>query len=205
MFLGLYLHAQLDIYCSERASWNQILRPGRRFSHEVFCGGVVYLLGDDYVLWGFDVESEKMREMPIARKIPCMYSYNVKYFGECGGHLILVHTLELYKVKILEMDKHFRRWILKFEVNLGPLFSVFSEMESRGGYNSVVYYSVLCVVKGEKEHNFRLVLAIQGKVISYNLNCKKWNVLRDMAPGESISYTYPFATAYPYIESLSPP
>lgn len=168
----------------------------------MFSGRVIHWLSDGDVVLGFDVESEKMIEMP---NLPEIHSVRkIKYFGECGGRLILIQSLTLsneYDValNIFEMDKDFCFWMVKFQVDLGPLLSGFPEMES-----TTCYYSILCVVKGEKEKDFGLVLAIPGKVISYNLNCKTWNVLRDMALGESISCSYPYATSYPFIESLSP-
>jgi len=122
VFMGLYPHVQIDIYCLERASWKQILAPGRGFRHEVFCGRVIHWLSDGNVVLGIDVESEKMIEMP---NLPEIYSaWKIKYFGECGGRLILIQTLtpSEYDValNIFEMEEDFCGWILKFQVDLGP-------------------------------------------------------------------------------------
>lgn len=65
-------------------------------------------------------------------------------------------------------------------------------------------FSILSVVKEEEEKGYSLILALPGKIISYNLQLKTWNVLRDAVPGELICYVQPYATAHPYIESLSP-
>lgn len=54
-------------------------------------------------------------------------------------------------------------------------------------------------MKEDKEKDFQLVLDFGGTVISYNVMNQTWNVLNDMAPGESVSYM-----VNPYIESLSP-
>ncbi|KAF7154212.1 hypothetical protein RHSIM_Rhsim01G0017800 [Rhododendron simsii] len=189
-----YVH----VYCSERASWKWFRGPDRRQDGllcrgEVFCGGVIYWLSDEGVVFGFDIDSEKMIENT---KIPCVGQ--IIYFGECDGHLILIqtHMWSTVKLKILEMDKdNNSRWIVKFQVNLEPLLSMGSEFCS---------YHVLCVVKGDKkEKDFELVLDWGGTIISYNLRCQTWNLLNDMAPGESVSHSLAYA-AYPYIESLSP-
>ncbi|KAF7152191.1 hypothetical protein RHSIM_Rhsim01G0017700 [Rhododendron simsii] len=95
VFLGLYPYVenpyvQIDIYCSESASWKQIRAPCRSLIHPVFCSGVIYWLGYENVVSGFDVDSAKMIEMKKPLKIHSVD--RMKYFGECGGCLILFQT-----------------------------------------------------------------------------------------------------------------
>lgn len=191
-FLGFDSCVQIDIYCSQSVSWKQLRAPGTRIRHKAFCGGVVHWLCDDNVLFGLDVDSEKMIEMPSP---PIIYSvYMIRYFGECDGRLILIETQTPLDTAftILEMDKDCRSWIVKCLVDIGALQSVYPQLGAKYGY------SVLCVVKGEKEEDFALVLAIGGKVISYKLECKTWKILCDVA------YGHLYLTAYPYIQNLSP-
>lgn len=66
-------------------------------------------------------------------------------------------------------------------------------------------FSVLGIQKGVKEKDFTLVLAILGKVILCNQNCKRLKVLCDFPPShESTYYKYASASAYQFIESLFP-
>ncbi|KAF7134465.1 hypothetical protein RHSIM_Rhsim08G0073100 [Rhododendron simsii] len=96
---------------------------------------------------------KKMLELPNPPKIDRVDK--IRYFGECGGRLtlILTNTLSAMAFRILEMEKDYWRWIVKFQVNLGPLISVFPEWES-----TIHYYSILGFVEGEKD--FGLVLTI---------------------------------------------
>lgn len=58
VFVGSYpgrLHIHIDIYCSESASWKQILAPGTWLGHTAICGGVIHWLSDDNIVVGFDV------------------------------------------------------------------------------------------------------------------------------------------------------
>lgn len=57
---------------------------------------------------------------------------------------------------------------------------------------------MLSVVKGGKKEDYVLVLAILGKVISYNLKSKTMDVLRDLVPDEQKN-----GIAYPFVETLS--
>ncbi|XP_058202940.1 F-box protein At5g07610-like [Rhododendron vialii] len=179
------------VYCSKSASWKRFRVPDGRHTHEVLCGGVIYWLSHKGVVLGFDIDSEKMIEKSTnPPKIPGVAL--MMYFGECDGHLIFVqlNITSALEFIILEMDKDNSRWIVKFLVNLEPLCSMGSKFS---------YYCVLCVVKEDKEKDFQLVLDLGGTVVSYNVMNQTWNVLNDMAPGESVSYM-----ANPYIESLSP-
>lgn len=57
---------------------------------------------------------------------------------------------------------------------------------------------MLGIVKGGKKEDYVLVLAILGKVISYNLKSKTMDVLRDLVPDEQNN-----GIAYPFVETLS--
>ncbi|KAF7152356.1 hypothetical protein RHSIM_Rhsim01G0016800 [Rhododendron simsii] len=163
-------YLKIYIYCSESASWRQIhARPGTGFKLGVFCGGVIYWLSDDNVVLGFDVDLEKMIEMP---KPPGILSLDkIVYFGACGGSLFLIQTHELIDkgFRILEVDTEYCRWIVKGPADLGPLQCVYSQL----GYKYGDRYSVLCVLKGEKEEDFALVFSVAGKVLGLHVAVKK--------------------------------
>lgn len=101
----------------------------------MLCGGVIYWLSHEGVVLGFDIDSEKMIEKSTnPPKIPCVLF--MMYFGECDGRLILVQlclTSDL-EFAILEMDKDYSRWIVKYRVDLEPL----SSMESKLSYYFVL-------------------------------------------------------------------
>ncbi|KAF7114237.1 hypothetical protein RHSIM_RhsimUnG0091800 [Rhododendron simsii] len=112
--------------------------------------------------------------------------WNGAVYWLCDQYNLLGFDVEMGKMarwltsvefEILAMDKDQCRWNVKFRVNLRPLISAFPQTESRNDKATV-----MGVVEGEKEDDLALVLAIPGKVISYNLQKKTWNVLRDLAP-----------------------
>ncbi|KAF7152842.1 hypothetical protein RHSIM_Rhsim01G0014100 [Rhododendron simsii] len=202
-FVGFYpgiLNIHIYIYCSESASWKQILAPGTRRGHTAICGGVIHWLNDDNIVVGFDVYSEKMIKMPNAPKMLC--DFYIRYFGGCGGRLILIldRNPDEVEFKILEMDKDYGSWTMECEFHLRDVMSALQPIAPYSGKK----FSILSVVEEEEEKGYSLILALPGKVVSYNLQLKTWNVLRDAAPGESICDLHPYATAHPYIESLSP-
>ncbi|KAL7221862.1 hypothetical protein ACSBR1_023749 [Camellia fascicularis] len=105
----------------------------------------------------------------------------IRYFGECGGDLLLIQTPQPCAMgfSILQMHRDYCGWIVK--------------------------YRVLCVVKGANEKDFTLVLAIRGKVISYNVKSKTLKELHDLSTDDLDDWGSSWCnTTYQYIESVSP-
>ncbi|KAI8570192.1 hypothetical protein RHMOL_Rhmol01G0014500 [Rhododendron molle] len=193
-------------------SWKQISARGNEFFNAAFSGGVFYWFSDENVLVGFDVDSEKMIEMPNAPKI--QGAWRIWYFVGCGGRLILILVNNL---KILEMDKNDGSWIIGCEIDL-HIMSANLQTTPHWGIND---FSVLSLVKKEEGKGYAIVLAFPGpvlafpgvvslgKVVSFNLwyntQFKLWtSVLDEVVPGESILDIPPYAIAHARIESLSP-
>ena len=102
------------------------------------------------------------------------------------------------KFRILKMDKDCSRWNVKYWVNLKPVISGIPGITGRG-------FSVLSVVNGANGKDLVLVLAVTGKFVSYNVDCKTLRVLPELQPAESPElggYHYP--NVYQFIERLSP-
>ncbi|KAF7114252.1 hypothetical protein RHSIM_RhsimUnG0092200 [Rhododendron simsii] len=170
----------MDIFSSETTNWKKIFLVDRCDVDGAFWKGNLYWLYGRYGLWRFHVETDKVVEIPyeeIGSRI--LSPDKTRYFGECGrgGRLFLIQSYSRSAVgfKIREMGCCCW-WNVKFRVNLRALISAFPEIRSR---NDKI--TVMCVVEGEKEDDLSLILAIPGKVISYNLQKKTWTVLRDLA------------------------
>ncbi|XP_058221872.1 F-box protein At5g07610-like [Rhododendron vialii] len=199
---------QMDVYSSQSLSWKIV--PVRQTScgRGVFWNGAIHWLTDDNLLLKFDVDVEEMTAMPNPQSPKILPLDKKRYFGQCGDGLILIQCRSRHPsgFRILELEKDYSGWSVKCRVNLRPLISEFPEMTRRIYSNK---FKVLCVVKGENERDFALVLAIPGRIVSYYVKHKTWDVLRDLAPGESIEYGLNgyFAVddyVYPFIENLFP-
>ncbi|KAF7154597.1 hypothetical protein RHSIM_Rhsim01G0013400 [Rhododendron simsii] len=196
---------QIDVYSSKSLCWEKKFSTRQNlFGHGVFWNGAIHWLTGDYFLVRFDGDGEEIIAMPNPRSPKNLFEHNIMYFGECGGGLILIQY-RLYcsdRLRILELKRDHSGWVVKCRVNLGPLIAAFPEMETRRNYYSHGF-KVLCAVKGENERGFVLLLAIPGRIVSYNLKKKTWDVLRDLLPGASKafcldSYTVPFSeTLFP--------
>ncbi|KAF7135965.1 hypothetical protein RHSIM_Rhsim08G0168000 [Rhododendron simsii] len=190
---------EIDMYDSETGNWKKILPPSTCCGRGVFWNGAIHWLSYKKVLLRFEVDAEKMVALPLPRRSPRILPQNrVKYFGECGGGLILIQTRSLKDTRfaILEWGSDTNRWIVKYLVKCRTIVSVFPEMRFFEIY-------VLCVVKSEEKEDYKLVLAIPGKVISYNLKCNTMDVLRDLVPGALLDHDEN-CYAYPFAETLSP-
>ncbi|CAL5435123.1 unnamed protein product [Camellia sinensis] len=66
-------------------------------------------------------------------------------------------------------------------------------------------FNVLCVEKGANEKDFALVLAIQGKVISYNVKSKTLKELHHLSTDDLDDWGASWCNnTYQFVESLSP-
>ncbi|KAI8570222.1 hypothetical protein RHMOL_Rhmol01G0017300 [Rhododendron molle] len=124
--------------------------------------------------------------------------------NSCNGLLLCeidsfkARSFPSMEFKILKLESDTCDWIARYWVNLETIGSAFPEMEA------LFKFCVLCVVKGEMKEDYAVVLAIPGKVISYNLKCSKLDVLRVQGELTDFDVDGCEAYAYPFVESLSP-
>ncbi|KAF5956696.1 hypothetical protein HYC85_003921 [Camellia sinensis] len=129
-----------------------------------------------------------------------------RYFGECGGDLLLIQTHQpcAMKFRILQMHKDYCEWIVKYRVNLRPILSVFPKIEHKT-IITCSEFNVLWVVKGANEKDFTLVLSIRGKVISCNVKSKTLKEIHDLSTDDLVYWGASWCNiTYQFIESLSP-
>ncbi|KAL7224516.1 hypothetical protein ACSBR1_025888 [Camellia fascicularis] len=172
----------------------------------VFWNGAIHGISYANVHARFEVEEEKLIQTPMPRN-PKILSYDkIRYFGECGGDLLLIQTPQRCAMgfRILQMHRDYCEWIVKYRVHLRPILFVFPKIE-RKTIITCSEFNVLCVVKGANEKDFTLVLAIRGKVISYNVESKTLKELHDLSTNDLDDWGASWCnTTYQFIESLSP-
>ncbi|KAF7153141.1 hypothetical protein RHSIM_Rhsim01G0013600 [Rhododendron simsii] len=200
---GPYGPYQIDVYSSESLCWEKKFSIRQNFfGHGVFWNGAIHWLTRDNFLVTFDVDGEEIIAMPNPQSPKSLFRHQMMYFGECGGGLILIQYRSYCPggLRILELERDYSSWVVQCRVNLRPLIAAFPEMESSRKY---FYhgFKVLCAVKGENERGFALLLAIPGRIVSYNPKKKTWDVLRDLVPRESNafclnSYAVPFSETF---------
>ncbi|KAF7128106.1 hypothetical protein RHSIM_Rhsim11G0068300 [Rhododendron simsii] len=207
MFTSLYYcdpHWEVDIYSSETAWWKKIFLANEEtsgiYSKGAFWNGAIYrLFYHQYNLWRFDIETEEIIGISCKGSSRILSLDKTRYLGECGrgGRLLLIQSPShsALRFKIRKMDDDGCRWNVKFRVDLETLISEFPEMESK----KRMRFTIMCAVEGENENEFSLILAIPGKMISYNLQKKTWKVLRDNS--ENVPRN---VGVFPFVESLSP-
>ncbi|KAL7193659.1 hypothetical protein ACSBR2_025298 [Camellia fascicularis] len=149
-----YSHYSINIYSSESVSWKHVPVAATHFTFMkgVLWNEAIHSVNYKNVHFQFDIEAEKLIEIPM-NPITKRFSHtNVRYFLECGGHLFLVQNNRPsalgFKILQMAMDRNGYNWVVKYQVNLRPLRSVFPELAD--GYASYAF-SVLCVLKEEKK------------------------------------------------------
>ncbi|KAJ0041812.1 hypothetical protein Pint_18040 [Pistacia integerrima] len=191
-------HYQIEIYSPETGHWR--LSGGTftgptdtNFNHGVFWKGSIHWISPPVTCFYFNVDEEKLRDMPMP-PIPEEWDERRRsYFGESGGYL---HLIENYGpggavFNVLEMERGYSGWFVKYRVDLFGVATVFPEMirnhnDPEPGPEELNDYafSVLCVAREENDEDSYLVVQIPKKVIRYNFKDQTFKKIHDFAPSE---------------------
>ncbi|KAF7153128.1 hypothetical protein RHSIM_Rhsim01G0014800 [Rhododendron simsii] len=200
--------SQIDVYSSQSLCWRKIISYQEIFGRGIFWNGAIHWLTCDDFLKRFDIDVEEIITMPNPLSPKILPQNKIMYFGECGGGLILIQSHSYCYcssgLRILELKRDYSSWVVKCQVNLRALISAFHEMESRRNDYRLLGFKVLCAVEGESERGLVLLLAIPGRIVSYNPKKKTWDVLRDLVPRESEALDFNINYAVPFIETIFP-
>ncbi|XP_059317555.1 F-box protein At5g07610-like isoform X1 [Lycium ferocissimum] len=203
-----YSDIDVSVYVPKSYSWRSCCHfsaPRMAFDSGVFWNGAIYWISK-YSSFYFDVKSEKVAEISMPPRPQGGFTQKIRYFGEWGGHLHLIQVQSRYakKFNVLELDKDTWKWSVKYHVHLAQLISTFPEMVQQTSYGIQYAFSILSVIRGEKEEDSVLLLTIPGKVVAYNLVLKTAKVVREL-PGEVVdTLFFNQVCAYQYTESLVP-
>ncbi|KAL3521386.1 hypothetical protein ACH5RR_019535 [Cinchona calisaya] len=205
---------QIEIYSSDTAGpWRVSGQPftaKHDFKNGICWNGAVHWLshwGRDKSLY-FNLDEERLGEVPPTPNNAELEAF-MTYFGESCGHL---HLIQMYgcpniEFTVFEMMRDCSGWFVKNVVDLSAVTSAFPGMirtELSPYDDDSCVYSVLSIIRGEKEEDAFLVLHIPGKAIRYNLVSQTFEKLCDFegADEEEGYLRFEGVGAYQYIESL---
>ncbi|KAK6913745.1 hypothetical protein RJ641_021066 [Dillenia turbinata] len=209
--MGTY---QIEIFSSKTNLWCVsslcfTALVGIQFHHGVFWNGTVYWFTPKDWLLSYDGENDLLKSIATP---PMDYRQcgNFPYLGVSKGrlHLVYIHVPNNFEFDVLEMERDNSGWATRYRVNIENVATTFPE--------SVIYipglpkrlkifaYTVLSVVRGDKEEELMVVLSIMGKIISYDAKNKTSKLLCDVKKAlghwkAECNGLY----AHPFIESLS--
>ncbi|KAF7144614.1 hypothetical protein RHSIM_Rhsim04G0143500 [Rhododendron simsii] len=113
----------IDVYSSSSKNdcWKRVFSPLKDYDRGgVFWNGAIHWLTQPNVLSRFGVDGDvmKLETKPLRSLV-------FKYLGKCGGSLILIESSSSADkgLRILEMDKDYCGWNVKFLVDPRPLIS----------------------------------------------------------------------------------
>ncbi|XP_026444235.1 F-box protein At5g07610-like [Papaver somniferum] len=174
---------QLEIYSSETATWklsgDVFSAPRRSFLYKsgVFWKGSLHWIdpsieGNSFC---FNVDQELRMKMPDYRSVPSVEDkMMVKFFGECRGHLhLIVSPASLSSFEVLEMETDYMGWNVKYHVSPQELIILYPRPPA---------FDVLLVEEVECNSS-KVVLLIQDKVFSYDIQDKSFKEIHRLAPG----------------------
>uniref|UniRef100_A0A2P2JME5 Uncharacterized protein n=1 Tax=Rhizophora mucronata TaxID=61149 RepID=A0A2P2JME5_RHIMU len=170
---------EIKIYDSAMGAWRtsrnlKLDSHNLLFNRGVFWNGALHWIGREDLSFRFHIEREVlllMRKPPIPEGGS---QRRLEYFGESGGHLYLIEIYgpETTIFNVMEMERDYSSWFVKYRVDLARVASSFASMIR---YNVEQIhrhvFSVLHLVDqqaGDNDESY-LVLHIPGKLVSFNL------------------------------------
>ncbi|KAE8720193.1 F-box family protein [Hibiscus syriacus] len=166
-------HYWVKIYSPETGPWRPSGRPfvapsNVQFKNGVLWNGAICWLSDCGDSPCFDLEEERMRDIPM----PSVVDEDImprRYFGESGGHLhhVKIYGSENLLFDVLKMERDYSGWFVKYRVDLNPVAAAFPEMV--WGYADPIdlqfyAFSILCVVREESDEGSFMVQHLPAKI-----------------------------------------
>ncbi|KAI4300996.1 hypothetical protein L6164_034315 [Bauhinia variegata] len=190
---------RIDIYSSVTGIWSDpqvsFTPPlGMAIYRGVFCKGAIHWYSDDHYSLCFDVDSQCLKTMPMPPKKDDQLG--ARYFGESSSHLYII-LLDMVGLNfdVLEMEDNYSGWSVKYHASYENKFSILS------------------LIRGEKENDLTMVILSDGMVLSYNLKHQTLKEVKDLRPSpvmaiarfikEYSSSEYSQGEVFQYFESLS--
>ncbi|KAK4350201.1 hypothetical protein RND71_029514 [Anisodus tanguticus] len=134
----------------------------------------------------FEVSNCSFRSMPTTPIPEGQWHRNIEYFGESGGHLHLIghNSDQTTEFNILQLEVDYSGWFAKYRVNLDVLPNLYPVMVNQkvnppDDYAYTNVFSTICFLEDEKD-KARLVLALPGKIVLYNLGSGMIKELADV-------------------------
>ncbi|KAH0727717.1 F-box protein At5g07610-like [Solanum tuberosum] len=189
-------HYQIEIYSSQTGPWrlsgDDPFIADVNFSKGVYWNGSIHWISTignlTSLCYNLDFESLGVMPMP---SLPDDQSTTITYFGESCDHLHLIKfSFSTVRFDVYEMKRDYSEWFVKYKVDL-------EHPHELNYYN----FTVLSLVRGRREEDAFLVLAIPGdcKAMRYNIIEKTFEKLCDYEGADEQVY---FLNAFEYIESL---
>lgn len=174
----------------------------------VFWNGSVHWYTDSGPSVRFDVEQEKIEEMPMPPTPDDWYRRRVKYFNESKGHLLLIeiYTPPSTQFNVCEMKREYSGWDVKYRVNLEGVVSAFPGMiRSYLDHYALNYYifQIQSIIMGESDDEDYMLLHIPALFLKYNFKDGSFKKLCDFDPFCKDASNFVYCNAYEYIESLA--
>ncbi|KAL6227137.1 hypothetical protein ACLB2K_001096 [Fragaria x ananassa] len=102
-----------------------------------------------------------------------------RYFGESAGHLYLIETYQHWNTQfdVMEMERDYSGWFVKYHVDLNPLGAAFPGLD----WNAFVVLGLFPENGVEEDNSTHLLLHLPGKIISYNLRNETFKTSVELA------------------------
>ncbi|XP_022718766.1 F-box protein At5g07610-like [Durio zibethinus] len=204
----------IDIYSSETDSWSvkALSFTNVWLKNGVFCNGAIHWESEGKSSLYLDMENMCLKVMPMPVRMldapEGSYSESNRFLGESWGHLHLAVTYKplALQFNIFEMAVDYSGWFLKYRVNLETVMNGFPEMNSYPREEGGNQISAACVIRSNKDEVSKVVVFVNGKAISYDLNDGTFTSLCDLDPCPK-TYGSPsndeVLDVYQYFETLS--
>ncbi|KAK8618201.1 hypothetical protein V6N13_132202 [Hibiscus sabdariffa] len=196
-------HRQIKIYSPATGSWKPSGKPfivsdeDMLFNRGVFCNGALHWVGKGNLALRFNPEIEVLVTMPMPPIQEELTERKVRYFGESGGHLLLIEAYGLLTAgfDIMEMKADYSGWFIKYHLNLGRVAMQCPAVEraNRLSILHIVHHRV------EDEDESFMVIHVPGEFVSFKIrNCSLMNLRTNNHVDLGLGLWYSWDGVYPY-------
>ncbi|XP_004301400.1 PREDICTED: F-box protein At5g07610-like [Fragaria vesca subsp. vesca] len=199
---------KIDIYSSKTKSWRAsrkgiyILQYDIGFHVSVYWKDAMYWYNEkNQSLAYFDFNDDTVEILPKPKVTGgTMKCY---YLGESGGHLHLVGAWRPWTslLTVFELKEDRSGWNVKYHGDFRALANSFPKMLTKNPRRPYMF-SVVNLVRGEREGELIIVMIIPEGVISYNIRERSLKKLLDLALSETYMEQLTFRS-HQYIETLA--
>ncbi|XP_074363516.1 F-box protein At5g07610-like [Apium graveolens] len=189
------------IFSSETGRWKDtnVTMDGHelQYGKGLYCHGAIYwIVINTQSCYRFDIEAKNLTKISFLQRL-----------------LVQASDCAQKNLNVYELDEVTMKWVIKHRVHINHLISSLPHDFGNGGNLQKCHsiHSILSILRGEGEEDTALLVNISGKVVLYNLQSKKVEVLLSELRWKSIkggAILYlgepPFIPAYPFVATLHP-
>ncbi|XP_076959531.1 F-box protein At5g07610-like [Bidens hawaiensis] len=190
---------QVQVYSSDTRKLKILVDSFRKNGYVFGNGAIHWPPSRGNHLW-FNIEAEQLQALPLpveVETLPFEKGNFETYFGESRGHLHFIQAKSFFEneftlqVNVYEMLRDRSGWFVRYRVELDDVLRAYPPTMLCG-----YIFSIIDVIRGEKEEDTFMVLKINNKnILTFNVLDKSFKNIHDFTGHEYLSSFHRYTEA----------